>query len=501
MDFDPSAPASKAHAMDAQSPLASLIAACSAPFRSGKRLNALLVALFLLINGIVAVNAAIHHPAIGYDGLDHLTYIAALAERRFPLPKETREYFSPPLPYFLPSVFYRSCIAQGIGTDWQVPFIKPCLFLGGKVAQAQNLALSLLLTFCLLKICDILRPGSSTLKVHTLLLLAVLPVYYRTFALVRGEALVATFTVIVVYQLLAMFARRDYSILRVGGLGISCGLLLLSRQWGVFVLLAIVGWTFLLLVRDRRHMWPFARSVALSMIVAALASGWFYIGLRLKYGQATAFNRQPLPNFSLANQPRDFYFGTGLPQLWTAPVRPSFPNQLMPILYADTWGDYWGYFLVTGFNPRKGQDWAASNIERIQPYLGRVDMVAVVPSLLLMLGCLSSVFVIRKILYRRAPLDLRDSARSLLGCIFLVSLLGYLWFLISFPNPGKGDTIKATYIIHVLVLAPLLGGDLLQRLSAWARPLYFVLIALVVCALIYTLPAMVSRYPYFFFFQ
>jgi hypothetical protein len=43
--------------------------------------------------------------------------------------------------------------------------------------------------------------------------------------------------------------------------------------------------------------------------------------------------------------------GDGL--LFTDPLRPSFKGQLFPVLYADAWGDYYGYFLVYAWDTRR----------------------------------------------------------------------------------------------------------------------------------------------------
>ena len=46
----------------------------------------------------------------------------------------------------------------------------------------------------------------------------------------------------------------------------------------------------------------------------------------------------------------------------------------------------------------------------------------------------------------------------------LLSLAGYLWFLISYPVPGSGTTLKATYLLLIFPILALLAGDLAGRL-------------------------------------
>jgi len=74
-----------------------------APFHVSDKLHYSLLFVFVLINVIVLVNAILHPPIIGYDAHDHLKYIVALSKGHLVTPKDSREFFSPPLPLYLPS--------------------------------------------------------------------------------------------------------------------------------------------------------------------------------------------------------------------------------------------------------------------------------------------------------------------------------------------------------------------------------------------------------------
>lgn len=61
------------------------------------------VALFLIINALVLVNAVIHHPRQGHDAADQMNYIRALtAERALPTCQATGHCCVSPRPYTLP---------------------------------------------------------------------------------------------------------------------------------------------------------------------------------------------------------------------------------------------------------------------------------------------------------------------------------------------------------------------------------------------------------------
>lgn len=72
------------------------------PFSSNGRADPLLLALFLLVNGIVLGNAIVYEPGLGYDAYMHERYVGVLARGRLPEPRDTREFFSPPCPTSFP---------------------------------------------------------------------------------------------------------------------------------------------------------------------------------------------------------------------------------------------------------------------------------------------------------------------------------------------------------------------------------------------------------------
>ena len=56
-------------------------------------------------------------------------------------------------------------------------------------------------------------------------------------------------------------------------------------------------------------------------------------------------------------------------------------NQFIPILFADLWGDYWGYFTFTSRALDLGR-----NQLLIGDYLARVNIFSLIPTFLLLLG-------------------------------------------------------------------------------------------------------------------
>ena len=464
------------------------------PFFSRGRINFVVLIAFLVINGLVLTNAILHDPTVEYDASDHLAiikYVASNAE--WPTAKQTNEFFSPPLPYLLPAFVLRMHLFGVNGAF--------------KFAQLIDVVLSLLLTFFLLKLCDELDADNAQLKFLTLAFLGILPVYYRTFAFVRGEPYVATFAVLATYQTLHLFSAQK-KLVHALILGIELGLLVLSRQWGFFLFPAIGILAALLAWKEKRF--ALIGWTILSFVIAFLLGGWFYLMLMRQYGTVSAFNKTPADSFSFSNQPLNFYIGTGDGLLFSDPIRPAFVNQFIPVFYADTWGDYWMYFTVYGRDERNGEllsgvsllnaaqtnplpSWLETNYFSIGNYLGRLNLLALIPSLLLLTGLMFGLVSIFRLPSSRLQLE-SDAARALLSLIVLLSFLGYAWFLIRYPALDSGNTIKATYLIQVFPLMAVLGAYLLKRIGERWHYLERAVSVVLVLIFVFNFPALITHF-------
>lgn len=454
-----------------------------------------LVALFLGINGLVAVNAYLHPPSVGYDAPEHLAYIATLSELRLPAPEDSAEFFSPPLSYVVPALVMRVT-----GMD---------IIAAGHVAQAMNVLLSLGLTWMLLQTCLLLSP-TIRFRMGVLLCLGMMPVYYKTMAFVRPEPYVALFAVATLQLALRVFALRGDKLWHKLLLGLALGLAVLSRQWGIFMVPAVVLLAGIVMIQDKRARWRHARALAVALAVGLVTAGWFFVHLDARYGSITAFNRQGVAGFSFANQPTKFYMGSGDPFLFTHPVRPAFSNQAIPIFYTETWGDYWCYFIVAGRVPSTGE-WVSGlpfrnaferrrvpaglrvNRFRMAPYLGRVNLVSLLPTTFLLLAFSLAVPAIVEALRGRC-MSSTQAATLLAFLVVAVSAGGYSWFLIQYPELAKGDTIKATYMLHIFPCLALLGGLLLEHVRIQKREYYILTVVLLAAVWAHNLPACITHF-------
>jgi hypothetical protein len=446
-------------------PLKRILFPLASPFRSEDHYNIPVILLFVLMNGIVLFNARFHAPWVGYDANAHMSYIKALAGFKLVSPAESGEFFSPPLPYFFPALLYA---------------ITGKLVLAGKFAQLMNVVVSLLLTGFLLKTCGLLS-SRPWLKTATLAFLGILPVYYRSFAFVRGEPYIALFAVIILYFTVLVFIRKRFTLFNVISLGLAMGGAALSRQWGILLIPAVLLFGLTQWISYRGHRNAILRSVSIILVISFLGSGWFYGMLKYRYGAYTAFSGRPANSFSLGNQPSPFFTGWGNGQLFDNPVSPRFSNQFFPVFYSEVWGDYWGFFVNYGNRTNvtkfvNGYDLhpiylGGSPLPCVEydyfrggRYLGYVNLVSLFPTFLVISAVIASLFRI----FRRKRKGLLESRRNELEQFLLLSIImtlgGYFWFLISYPSPGSGNTIKATYVLQILPFVALLAGIFLERI-------------------------------------
>ena len=303
----------------------------------------------------------------------------------------------------------------------------------------------------------------------------------------RGEPYVIFFPVIIFYLLTLLLKTsghtKEFALL----LSLLIAGLLLSRQWGFLVIGALILVAVLLIKTPStstiRRRTPFI--LMLAIILGISLSSVFYVTVSIREGMTLPFNRAS-EEWSLSNQSTDFYFGTGDGQLFRAPSRPNFDNQFIPIFYSEIWGDYWHYFTVLGDNVS----------EDFVRYLGRVNLLSLIPTIILFFGVIGQGI---KLVSTSASSQTQDidwdvyyiELTALL--IIITSLVGYFWFLIRYPI-YDGDTIKATYMLHIFPLAGILTAGYITkvlRVSTWAIRAILIIIGMI---FLHNLSATISRY-------
>ncbi len=427
---------------------------------------------------ILIYNIFHYTPILGYDGEAHFAYVDHLARylpRQFNLPTEvdTREFFNPPLAYIFPS-FAQVICRNFIESD---NFLRDCQPIYGKATQIFQSMLYILTIIINLYVLKIFNHSKTFINASYLLLFSLLAVNYRTISMIRGEPYIlfflSLFLLIIVKNEKNNFQTNIKTILFTSLIiaGIA-----LSRQWGFLLFLPIIYITFF---KKSEMFYNHLKFWMLSALGGASLSSWFYLSLFNRYGTFTKFNVES-PGFSFSNQSVDFFIPNieHLNFLFSKPIRPYLNNQFITTLYADLWGDYWGYFSFTSRFLDIGRNQLAMG-----DYFAIVNILSVFTTLAFAVLCYLT--------YKK----FKESyliKYLMLGIFF--SFFGYLFFTISFPNPS-GDTIKSTYIVQFFSLIVFTSSIYFEKLKTMNINIYNFLLFVFTFIYFHNFQTFLSHFP------
>ncbi len=415
----------------------------------------------------------------GYDAEAHYGYVDHFSRylpRSINLPDEihTREFFNPPFGYLVPSIGQVVCRNFTISND----YLNECRNFYGNFTQIFQAFLYLMTIFINLATLKKFYKSKSYLNIEYLLLISLLAVNYRTISMVRGEPYILFFLSLLIYKFYD-FCKKDFVISNKDTIffGVIIGLLALSRQWAF---LLFPPFFILLFYKHGIQKKRYLIFLIKTFFIGFLTSSWFYFSLFFRYGSFTAFNKEPIA-FSFMNQPVNFYIPNfnDLYLLFTNPIRPNFSNQFFTTLYADTWGDYWGYFVFTSSKLDIGR-----NQDSIGSYLANVNI----------LNLPLTIFLIISVIFLKTN-DKNNFFIKYSKFAISFSLIGYLWFLISYPELPTGDTNKASYIIQIFNLMIFLGSIFLYNLKDKNTTLYKSVIFYLIILFIHNFDSYLSHFP------
>ena len=455
--------------------------------------NKLLNKIETLTFGIVSIsilyvliyNLLHYDPIQGYDGDAHHAYVQNFlnlytpGRLNQPSSNLTYEFFSPPFPYLFPAFVNEICKSYFSFEN----IYETCQKIYGFINIIFQSFMYLVLLYLYMKIVKLFNGTDKKIYLSVLLVLGLFTANYRSIGMIRAETYILLLNSFLLFRFLLLIKKSfAYDKSDIFYFGFTVGLLALSRQWAFLLFPAYFLLYFFI---KKEHKLRYFKFLTYTFFIGFLISSWFYINLYIEYGSFTKFNQEPIP-FSLKNQPLSFYLpiGNEASMVFTKPIRPYFQNQFLPILYSDLWGDYWGYFTFTSRNLEIGRNQLV-----IGDYLARVNIVSLIPTLLLFSGLRHSFKYIKNI-----DRSFKEYFNLYLSIAVFTSLFGYLWFLISFPQPG-GDTNKATYIIHLFHLLGLMAVFRLEDLKQKNYRSYFSIMLILFFVFLHNLSAMMSHFP------
>jgi hypothetical protein len=255
-----------------------------------------------------------------------------------------------------------------------------------------------------------------------------------------------------------MLVRRSYGWRSAGLLGVALGAAQLVRGFNLWLVPIVLAGLAAAAIGGSVARRRAALSGLVALAATALVAGPWYVRQTIRYSNPLVFNRSAPHVALLHRRPASFYVGLGLPKSITSPVRPNFTNELVPTLYSDIWGDYFGYFAWTttegGATPAPLDTLGERELEA-QNVLGFVPTVLAIGGVLALLV---------------ASLRRASPALLVVGLLPVVGLLGFLAFTVAYPS-GDGDVIKASYVLTTLPGWAIGFGFALSKLSRLRAPL------------------------------
>ena len=430
---------------------------------------------------VIIYNILFYDPILGYDAEAHYAYIDTLSRylpRKIYIPNsnETREFFNPPLPYLFPSIIQVICRNFSSATN----LLMSCKPVYGNISQIFQNIIYIFTIYVNLQTLKNFLNKKTFLNLSYLILIFLMAVNYRTVSMIRGEIYILFFMSLLlniflkVYKNSYNFSQKDVLIF-----GFIIGCLALSRQWAFLLFPPF----FLIYYFDKRKKQlksfktKYFSFIASSLFIGFLISGWFYILSFLRYGTFLAFNMERHKNYNIESLANLLSLEGVSSYLFTNPIRPYFSNQFFPILYSDTWGDYWGYFSFTSRFLDIGRDQ-----NNIGAYLGRVNFLSIFTTIFIVFGC-----------YKVFKKYKKNDFINYVKYSIIFSLIGYFWFVFSYPVSNSGDTIKASYIIQMLNLMIFIGAIYLDEIRSKRNKT--ILIGILSFIYIYNFESYLSHFP------
>jgi 4-amino-4-deoxy-L-arabinose transferase-like glycosyltransferase len=249
-------------------------------------------------------------------------------------------------------------------------------------------------------------------------------------AMFHPEPLEMLFTAAALVVLARMVRAGRYSWRLAVPLGVLLGLGQLVRAWSLWMVVVAVVVLVAVALTD-----PSARRAALgalgtAVVLAALVPSPWYAHQALRYSNPVFDQPQP-SSFLLARRPLAFYVDARFPDVVSRPWRDRFNDRFFPVLYAETWGDYFGFW-----------SWGSTRGERtdaIDSELSRQSVFGLLPTGLALAGVLALIglAIVR-------PSE--DPGRLVAALPPLAGVGAVLYFAVAYPT-NDGDTIKGTYAL------------------------------------------------------
>ena len=408
--------------------------------------------------GVVALwNAFAYPPIGGYDAAEHIAYARALVERGELA--EGGASYTPPGFYVLAG----SAIKVGEALDMHEP---------ERVALLLNAAFALGAACLVLALSRLLFPDRPIVRWAALGFFVCCPVVLKTVAMFHPQPLAMLLSLLAFWITAHMIVRHDYRPRAWIALAVTLAAAQLVRSVSVWTLGVVLFTLVVAAMAQPEHRRRIRNALVLSAIAAVLVPLPWYIHLQTTTSSAV-FGRSIAVTSFENFWPAAFYVSPGLPDVITHPQREALEPLFFPILYAETWGDYFGIW-----------SWGAPRPE-LTPDVNRRLTIQSIVGLPLTIVAVAGWFALAGLgarRWREAP------ARLIVGLAPLAGLAAVLYYATR-GFRADGDTVKAMFMLPAVPFWALSFGFaadvLLARSKRVALPVLALLAACGAVSLVY----------------
>ncbi len=387
--------------------------------------------------GIVALwNAFAYPPLGGFDAREHIAYAEDLKDGRLP---EGGASYTPPGFYALAALAIRLGEALGMETPEHLAQLLNALCVIGSGVLVLVLA-------------RLLLPGRPLARWSALAFFAASPVVLKTGAMFHPQPLAMLLSLLALTTTAWMVARRDYRLRLWAALALSLAGAQLVRSVSIWVVGVVLVTLVAAAVAQREQRRRIVTALAASALAMVLLPLPWYLHNQSEGGNAIFGRGMSL--VSLASPwPAAFYVDPDLPDVITHPQRAELAVGLVPILYAETWGDFFGIW-----------SWGAGRRELSSAIDRRLALQSIVGLPLTALA-LAGWFAFAAMTFSRWR---TGPERLVLALVPLVGLAAVVYYATRSYRPD-GDTVKALFLLPAVPFWALSFGFALDVLVERSR--------------------------------
>jgi hypothetical protein len=435
-----------------------------------RRLPNVLSVLFVGAMAVAVAHNAFTYPSVsGFDAGADIPYAKTLVEDwRIPTARNNN-YYTPPGFFLLAGAAIK--LGEQLGVD-DPP----------QMGQLMNGILTIATAILLAILCSIVFPRRPWLRCAALGLFISLPVVLKTASMFHPQPLVAFLATLALVLAARMLSARRYRLSAAVVLGLVVGAGQLVRSAGLWTFGVICLALLAAAVAERAERRAALRALVVVGVVGVLVALPWYVYLQTRYSNPI-FGRTSAPSttavatglvpgrsalpapfrlFAAATPPSHklwFYVDPGLPEVITAPHRAGIAVAFWPILYTDTWGDYFGYW-----------KWGSIQKPLTEPIENRLTLqsvVGVLPTFLAGSGWLALTGLSIARLRSRPEL-------FLIALMPFVAVAATLYYAHAYATVD-GDTVKALFVLPAVPAFAICFGFAVETLGRRSRWLAVVL--------------------------